>query len=351
MEGLGRIMKLKNIIALLLVVIVLGASAYGYSIYKKIFADNISFSEREVFVYIPSDSKYENVEDILAPYLSDMKNFRMTADKMSYPQNIRSGRFLLKKGMNNYEIVRSLRQNIPVKLTFNNQETIEQFAGRIAQQIEPDSLSILQAITDNDFLVDNGFTQETAIAMFLPNTYEFFWNTSASQFREKMAKEHRRFWNEERTAKAKNLNMTPQEVSTLASIVQKETVKVDERPKVAGAYLNRIRIGMPLQADPTAVFAYKKHTGDWNEVIKRVKNIHTEIDSPYNTYFVTGLPPGPITMSDISSIDAVLNPEKHDFIYFCASVDRFGYHEFAKTYEQHKVNAVKYQRWLNQQGY
>ena len=212
-------------------------------------------------------------------------------------------------------------------------------------------MSILQAITDNDFLVDNGFTQETAIAMFLPNTYEFFWNTSASQFREKMAKEHRRFWNEERTAKAKNLNMTPQEVSTLASIVQKETVKIDERPKVAGAYLNRLRIGMPLQADPTAVYAYKKHTGDWNKVIKRVFDIHTSVDSPYNTYKVSGLPIGAITMPDISSVDAVLNYEKHDYLYFCASAERIGYHEFAKTYDQHTINARKYHKWLNQQGY
>lgn len=344
-------MKLKNIIALLLVVIVLGASAYGYSIYKKIFADNISFSEKEVFVHIPTDATYKDVEKILYPFLSDMDKFRMTADKMSYPQNIRSGRFLLKKGMNNYDIVRALRQNIPVRLTFNNQETIEQFAGRIAQQIEPDSLSILQVITDNDFLVDNGFTQETAISMFIPNTYEFFWNTSASQFREKMAKEYRRFWNEERTAKAEALNMTPQQVSTLASIVQKETVKIDERPKVAGAYLNRLRIGMPLQADPTAVYAYKKHTGDWNKVIKRVFDIHTSVDSPYNTYKVSGLPIGAITMPDISSVDAVLNYEKHDYLYFCASAERIGYHEFAKTYDQHTINARKYHKWLNQQGY
>lgn len=344
-------MKLKNIIALLLVVIVLGASAYGYSIYKKIFADNISFSEKEVYVHIPSDATYKDVEEILSSYLSDMNKFRMTADKMSYPQNIRSGKFLLKKGMNNYDIVRALRQNIPVRLTFNNQETIEQFAGRIAQQIEPDSLSILQVITDNDFLEDNGFTQETAISMFIPNTYEFFWNTSASQFREKMAKEYRRFWNEERTAKAEALNMTPQQVSTLASIVQKETVKIDERPKVAGAYLNRLRIGMPLQADPTAVYAYKKHTGDWNKVIKRVFDIHTSVDSPYNTYKVSGLPVGAITMPDISSVDAVLNYEKHDYLYFCASAERIGYHEFAKTYDQHTINARKYHKWLNQQGY
>jgi len=344
-------MKLKNIIALLSVVIVLGASAYGYSIYKKIFADNISFSEREIFIHIPTGATYNQVEEILEPHISDMSKFRMTAEKKNYPQNIRPGRFMLKKGMNSNDIVNALRQNVPVKLTFNNQETIEQFAGRIAQQIEPDSLSILQAITDNEFLTSHGFTQETAISMFVPNTYEFFWNTSALQFRERMAKEHRKFWNTERTAKAEALNMTPQQVSNLASIVHKETVKVDERPKVAGVYMNRLNKGMLLQADPTVIFAVKKHTGDFNQVIKRVLYKHLEVDSPYNTYKFSGLPPGPIAMPDISAIDAVLNYEKHDYLYFCASMDRNGYHEFAKTLAQHNINAAKYQRWVSQQGY
>jgi len=344
-------MKLKNIIALLSVVIVLGASAYGYSIYKKIFADNISFSEREVFVHIPTGATYNQVEEILNAHISDMSKFRMTAEKKNYPQNIRSGRFILKKGMNSNDIVNALRQNVPVKLTFNNQETIEQFAGRIAQQIEPDSVSVLQAITDNEFLTSNGFTQETAISMFVPNTYEFFWNTSVLQFRERMAKEHRKFWNTERIAKAEGLNMTPQQVSNLASIVHKETVKVDERPKVAGVYMNRLNKGMLLQADPTVIFAVKKHTGDFNQVIKRVLYKHLEVDSPYNTYKVSGLPPGPIAMPDITAIDAVLNYEKHDYFYFCASMDRNGYHEFAKTLAQHNINAAKYQRWVSQQGY
>jgi len=344
-------MKLKNIIALLLVVIVIAASAYGYSIYKKIFAGNTSFSEREVFVHIPTNATYSDVEQILAPHLSNKDNFRMTAEKKGYIANVRSGRFSLRSGMNSNDIVNALRQNIPVKLTFNNQETIEQFAGRIAQQIEPDSLSVLQAITDNDFLTTSGFTQETAIAMFIPNTYEFFWNTSALQFRERMAKEYRSFWNEERKAKAAELNMTPQEVSSLASIVHKETVKVDERPKVAGVYLNRIKRGMLLQADPTVIFAIKKHTNDFDQVIKRVLFKHLEVDSPYNTYKFAGIPPGPIAMPDISAIEAVLNPEKHDYLYFCASVERFGYHEFAKTLAQHNVNAAKYQRWVSQQGY
>lgn len=344
-------MKLRNIIALFLVIFVLGASAYGYLIYKKIFSENTAFSEKQVYVNIPTDATYMQVEEILAPYISDMDKFRMTAEKKGYPQNIRPGRFLLKRGMNSNDIVNALRINIPVKLTFNNQETIEEFAGRIAQQIEPDSLLILQTITDEEFLQDNGFTKETAILMFIPNTYEFFWNTSPFQFRERMAKEYRKFWNDTRKEQAEALNMTPQEVSILASIVHKETVKIDERPRVAGVYINRLRKGMALEADPTVIFAIKKQTGDFNQVIKRVLHKHLEINSPYNTYRNTGLPPGPITMPDISAIDAVLNYEKHDYMFFCASIERFGYHEFAKTLAQHNANATKYRKWVSQQGY
>jgi UPF0755 protein len=344
-------MKLRSIISIVLVVIVVAASVYGYMIFRKIFDSNTSFSDRQTYVYIPTNATYPEAEKIISEYVNDIEKFRMSAEKMSYPQNVRPGRFLLKSGMNNFDIIKALRVNVPVKVTFNNQERIEDFAARISQQIEPDSLTILQVITEQDFLSSIEISQDAALTMFIPNTYEFYWNTTASQFREKMLNEYRRFWNEERLLKAAALNMTPEQVSILASIVQKETVKVDERPKVAGAYLNRLRIGMPLQADPTAVYAYKKNTNNFNQVIKRVMNFHTQIESPYNTYMVAGLPPGPIAMPDISSIDAVLNYEKHDFIYFCASVERFGYHEFAKTLTQHNINAAKYQRWLNKQGY
>lgn len=344
-------MNVKKLVPLVLVAIVLAASIYGYSVYKKIFRNNTSFDQREVYVHIPTDANYSEVQEILSNYLENMENFTMAAEKSGYPSNIKSGRFLLEKGMNNYDILKSLRYNVPVKLTYNNQETIEHFAGRIAQQLEPDSLSILQAITDNDFLTENGFTQETALCMFIPNTYEFFWDTSTSKFRDRMAKEYRKFWNEERLQKAEALNLTPHQVTVLASIVHKETVKVDERPRVAGVYLNRLNKGMALQADPTVIFAIKKHSGDWDRVIKRVMHKDTQFESPYNTYLVTGLPPGPIAMPDISAIDAVLNPEKHDYLYFCASVERFGYHEFAKTLDQHNINAAKYQRWVRKQGY
>ena len=165
-----------------------------------------------------------------------------------------------------------------------------------------------------------------------------------------MLEEYQKFWSKERLSKAENLNLTPVQVTTLASIVHKETVKADERPRVAKVYLNRLDLGMPLQADPTVIFAKKLVDNDFNQVIKRVYYGDFNIDSPYNTYMYQGLPPGPIAMPDVNAIDAVLNPENHDYIYFCASVERFGYHEFASTLSQHNVNAAKYAQWLNEQG-
>lgn len=222
-------------------------------------------------------------------------------------------------------------------------------AGRIAEQIEADSLSLLQTLDDADFLASTKFDEDTKLAMYIPNTYEFFWNTDAERFRDRMKTEYDRFWNDERIAKAKKLGLTPNEVTSLAAIVQKETAKVDERPRVAGVYLNRIRRGMLLQADPTVIYAIKKETGNYDTIIKRVLFRDLEMDSPYNTYKYAGIPPGPITMPDISSIDAVLNPEKHDYLYFVADVSNFGYHLFAKTLAQHNRNKVQYTRWLNQQ--
>jgi UPF0755 protein len=186
--------------------------------------------------------------------------------------------------------------------------------------------------------------------MFVPNSYEFFWNTSAVKFRDKMAKEYRKFWTEARLEKAKKLNLTPIQVSILASIVHKETVKGDERPKVAGVYLNRLAKGMKLEADPTVIYAVKLQSNDFNQVIKRVLNKDLATNSAYNTYMYTGLPPGPIAMPDITALDAVLNPEQHNFIYFCASVTRFGYHEFAVTPAQHEANRQKYVAWISSQG-
>jgi UPF0755 protein len=278
-----------------------------------------------------------------------MDKFEMVASKRSYIQNVKSGRFLFKKGMNNFELITALRNNIPVKLAFNNQERIENVVGRVSSQIEADSISLMNIFKDSTFLKENGFTEDNVISICIPNTYEFYWNTKADKFRDKMIKEYRKFWNTERTSQAQKLGLTPVQVMTLASIVHKETVKKDERPRVAGVYLNRLRLGMLLQADPTVIYAKKKKLGDFNMVIKRVFSNDLKIDSPYNTYFYGGLPPGPIAMPDITAIEAVLKPEKHNYIYFCASVTRFGYHEFAVNESQHEVNRTNYINWLRKQ--
>jgi UPF0755 protein len=327
-----------------------GLLIYGFILASQVFSKNTKFEENELYVHVPTGSTYEDVKKIIAPFVENMNRFEMVASKRSYPENIKSGRFLFTKGMNSYQLVKSLRSNIPVKLAFNNQERLENFAGRVGSQIEPDSLTLLKTFKDSIFLKENGFTEENVLVVFIPNTYEVYWNISAEKFRDKMIKEYRNFWNKERTDKAAKQGLTPIQATILASIVHKESVKKDERPRIAGVYLNRMRLGMPLQADPTVIFAIKKKTNDFDQVIKRVFYNDLFLNSPYNTYKVIGLPPGPIAMPDITALEAVLNPEKNDFIYFCASVDRFGYHEFAATLEEHNVNAKKYSDWINSQG-
>jgi UPF0755 protein len=343
-------LKIRKIIGIFSLVVITAASIYAYMIYKDIFSANTSFSESRIAIYIPTNSSYADVEAIVKPYIEDMERFRLTAEKKSYPGNVKAGKFILKKGMNSNDIIKAMRQPVTVNLSFNNQETLQRTVGRIAQQIEPDSLALLKAFTDETFLKENGFNEDNVLSVFIPNTYEFFWNTTAVKVRDKMAKEYRKFWTAERVAKAEALNLTPLQVSALASIVHKETVKKDERPRVAGVYLNRLQRGMKLEADPTVIYAMKKQSNDFDQVIKRVLFKDLVIDSPYNTYKNAGLPPGPIAMPDITALDAVLNPEKHNYIYFCASVTNFGYHEFAVTAAQHEVNRQKYVAWVNKMG-
>jgi UPF0755 protein len=343
-------LNLKKIITIISVVLISVLIGYGVILMNQIFSANTKFTEKELYVYIPTDSKYEDVKKIIAPYVENMGRFEMVASKRNYPENIKPGRFLFTKGMNSYELVKTLRLNVPVNLAFNNQERLENLAGRVGSQIEADSLSLLTSFKDSVFLKENGFTEENVLAMFIPNTYETYWNTSAEKFRDKMIKEYRNFWNKEHVAKAEKQGLTSIEATILASIVHKESVKKDERPRIAGVYLNRLRAQMPLQADPTVIYAIKKKSNDFNQVIKRVFYNDLTMSSPYNTYVNIGLPPGPIAMPDITALEAVLNPEKNNFIYFCASVERFGYHEFAATLEEHNKNAKKYSDWINSQG-
>lgn len=343
-------MKLKHVLLIIAGLGLMLAAAITMVMYGIFFTPNTKFQDQKADVYIPTNASFETVMDILEPLLDKMDKFESAANKKGYSELVKSGKFELKKGMNNNEIINSLRsRNIPVKLSFNNQETLADLAGRVSLQIEADSISLMKAFQDSAFLNSNGFNEDTALSMYIPNSYEFFWNSSAERFRERMLREYNRFWNESRLEKAKSMGLSPTEVTTLASIVHKETVKVDERPRVAGVYLNRLRTGMLLQADPTVIYAIKKHTGNFDTVIKRVLYRDLELDSPYNTYRKSGLPPGPIAMPDISAIDAVLAPEKHDYYYFVANVENFGYHKFAKTLAQHNRNKVQYIRWINAQ--
>lgn len=344
-------MYIKRILLIIVFMGLIGASIFSYYIYKTIFSSNTAFEEEIISIYVPSDQSYTTVRNQLKEYLSDIKSFDIVAQKKGYVNNVRPGKYEIRKGMSNNDIVNSLRsRNIPIKISFNNQETLERLAGRISEQIESDSISLLQVMKDEAFLNKNGFNSENVLAMYVPNTYEFYWNSSAETFRDRMLTEYNRFWNESRLSKADALGLSPLQVMSLAAIVQKETARVDERPQVAGVYLNRVRVGMLLQADPTVIFAIKKKTGDFDTVIKRVLFKDLEIDSPYNTYKYAGIPPGPIAMPDISSIDAVLNPEKHEYFYFVADVSNPGYHLFAKSLAQHNRNRQQYINWINRQG-
>ncbi len=344
-------MYIKKILLAIAVLGLVAAAYFAYFVYNAMLKPNTAFNNEEAYIYVPTNASYDEVRSQLEPLLDDMDSFDALAERKKYTSNIKAGRFMIKKGMSNNDIINSIRsKNLPIKLSFNNQETLEKLAGRVANQIEADSLSLLQAMTEETFLSENDFSKATALGMYLPNSYEFFWNTSAEDFRSRMLKEYNRFWNENRLAKAEAIGLSPAEVITLASIVHEESKQASEQPRIAGVYMNRLRIGMPLQADPTLKFAAYQLPQYKNTIIKRVLNIHKEIDSPYNTYKNGGLPPGLIAMPDISAINAVLNYEKHSYLYFAADAQRLGFHKFAKTLSQHNANARAYQRYLSQQG-
>jgi UPF0755 protein len=340
----------KILLAIALIGLVIAAFFANY-VYKAMFKPNTTIETSKVYIHIPSNATYEDVRVLLAPILDDLDSFDALANRKKYVSNIRAGRFLIARGMSNNDIINSIRsQNLPIKIAFNNQETIEKLAGRIATQIEPDSLQLLNAMLDSEFLKSNNFKKETALGMYIPNSYEFFWNTSPQKFRDRMLTEYNKFWNSGRVEKAKNIELSKDQVMALASIVYEESKQAEEQPRIAGVYFNRIRIGMPLQADPTIRYAAYQLPQYKNTVIKRVLNVHKEIKSPYNTYINLGIPPGLIAMPDISAIDAVLNYEKHNYLYFVADAKRLGFHKFAKNLTQHNANAREYHNYLSSQG-
>lgn len=343
-------MHRKKIINVILLIGMCVGVYFTYSFYKVFFMPNTAFSNSEAYVFIKNNTSFQELLFELEPLLVSVKDFETAAIKKGYDKHIKGGKYVLTKDLNNHEIVNVLRvKNTPVKLVFNNQERLEDLAGRVAEQIDADSLSLINAFRDSLFLKTNGFTKQNALAMYLPNSYQVFWNTTPENFRARMLKEYQRFWNTERLDLAKKINLTPQEVSSLAAIVQKETAKVDERKKVATVYLNRLKKRMRLEADPTVIYALKDKFQNFDTLIRRVLKKDLKIKSPYNTYKNRGVPPGPISMPDINSLEAVLAAEKHDYLYFVANPNKPGYHTFSKTYIQHLRNSRVYHRWINKQ--
>lgn len=343
-------MYIKKILLAVALIGLLLMAGFAYFVYNAVFIPNTAFNNNEAHIYIPTGAKFSEVMEELRPLLEDPISFEAVANRKEYPQNIKSGHFIIKKGMNNNDIINSIRiGNIPISIKFNNQERLENLAGKLSSQLELDSLDFLKVFRNIDYLDKKGFTQDNALSMYIPNTYEIYWNITAKGFQDRMYKEYQSFWNTSRLQKAAELNLSEIEVISLAAIVQKETAKVDERQRVAGVYINRLKRGMLLQADPTVIYSKKKLDKDFDQEIKRVLYKDLELDSPYNTYKYAGVPPGPITMPDITSIDAVLKFEKHSYYYFVANVQNFGYHKFAKTLSQHNRNKREYVAWISKQ--
>ena len=298
-----------------------------------------------VRIYLPTGSDFRSLTDSLdsADLLRNRESFIITSRLKSFGKTVKSGSYVIEPGMSNNSLVNMLRsgRQTPVKVTFNNIRTLDELAGRIGGQIEADSASLSEFFGDESNYSADGFDIRTLIAVFIPDIYELYWSVDPRGFYRRMLKEYRDYWNDDRTSIAKGLGLTPQEVSVLASIVDEEASRVDEKPRIAGLYLNRLATGMPLQADPTVKFAVNDFT------LRRILNIHLEVESPYNTYKYAGLPPGPIRCPSRSGLDAVLNAEEHEYLFMVARFDGTGYHHFSRTLAEHNRYAAAYRRELN----
>lgn len=343
----GKKSHIFAIIATTIVIIALIAgSAWGYKIYTDVNGANIDLKGRKTaYIHIPRNATYNDVVKQLtdSAFLVNPESFKWVAEKKKYDQKVKSGRYKLRNGMSNSQLVNILRsgKQETIRITINKFRSLKSLAELVGTKIEAEPNEIYKLLTNNHFLQQYGLNKETAYALFIPDTYYFEWGTSAEEFLNRMNTERNKFWNEQRTNKAKDAKMSPVEVYTLASIVEEETNKDSEKPDVAGVYINRLHRGMPLQADPTVKFALN------NFEIKRILNKHLQTDSPYNTYKNKGLPPGPICTPSKNTIDAVLNYNKHKYLYFCAKDDFSGYHTFANTLIEHNKNAEKYRKALN----
>ncbi len=309
------------------------------------FASNTGHFSKKKYLFIKTGHTYEQVLQTIedSSIVENVASFKRIAKWFHLSDNIHPGRYEIKEGMGNYTIVSLLKkgEQSVVKLVINKLRTKNDIIRKLSSQLEPDSAAWADLFSSQSFLAENGIDSYQIQSLVIPNTYEFYWNVTPQKVFAKLASHRNKFWNEERKGKAAKLNLTPAQVIIIASIVDEETNKNDEKPNIASVYINRFRIGMNLGADPTVKFA----VGDF--ALKRILNVHTQTASPYNTYRVTGLPPGPICTPSQSSIDAVLNAADTKYLFFCAKEDFSGYHNFANNYNEHLANAKKYQSALN----
>ncbi len=339
-------MDKRKILAAFLIVFSVFLSSFAFYFYQIFNTPNILVDKEDALISIPSGSSFQEVQALLydGGYVRDPVSFGFLARLKSYDKLLKAGLYELQADMSNNRAINLLRsgQQTPVNIIFNNVRLLSDLPDKITQNLEMSAEDFAKTLNDMTVMTSFGFDTANYVSMFIPNTYQVYWTIKPVELLQRMNTEYSIFWNEERNSKADSLGFTIVEISTLASIVQSETAKIEEAQRIAGLYINRLNRGIPLQADPTLVFAARDFT------IKRVLDKHREIDSPYNTYRNSGLPPGPIRMPDRHYIDAVLNFEEHKFIYMCAKEDFSGYHEFATNLTAHMRNARKYQRVLDQ---
>jgi UPF0755 protein len=338
--------KKKNCVTLYIVIVyITGYLAYaGYHIF---YLEKIDVNQK-ISLYIPPNSTVKDaVDSLLSAKIIKKPDKFLKHLKLSKYSTIKGGHYVVYKNITYRKLVHMLclGQQTPVNLVISGSiRTKDRLAGILSKQIEADSISLLNVFDDSLFLKELGFTPSNSILLFMPNTYNVYWNRDAKQLFRDMKKEYDKYWTANRLDKLKSLNMTKEDAMILASIVAEESAKYDELPNIAGVYINRLRKKMPLQADPTVKYALNDFS------IRRVLTVHTQFDSPYNTYKYNGLPPGPIRIPEQRVIDAVLNYSKHDYLYFCAKDDFSGYHVFAKTLQQHNQNANAYRNALNRRN-
>ena len=342
-------MYIKRIVILIVALGLIFMGSFSLYVYKVMFKSNTSFDEKSKDLYIKTGTSYNQLLNQIESYVLNVDDFDVLAKRKKY--NVKPGKYQIKNGMNNNEIINSLRSNnITVNVIYNNIVDLNDLAGKISNQIEADSISFLNSFK-TEFFKERGFDERNILSMYIPNSYNFFWNTSVEKFNKRMFEEYTKFWQKNnRVEKANKIGLTRNEVMILASIVYEESKQNIELRKIAGVYINRLNDNWKLGADPTVKFAAYQLEEYKNTIIRRVLNKHLRIDSPYNTYKYYGLPPGIISMPSIQAIDAVLNYEKHNYYFFAADPSNPGYHSFAKSLSEHKRNARKFHRYLNSKG-